>query len=281
MFGWAHEALDVARVHGAAVQHAHLLGDLRAVQVGERRADGGADGLGLLGRGRAPRADGPDGLVGHHAALRVGGVHAGERGAHLGAHELLGGALVAHGQRLAHAHDGVQARLDERLHLAVHVLVRLAEQLAALGVANDAARAADLLDHGHRDLSGVGAGGLPVHVLGVHGHLRLVEVEHGLGRLEVDVGRADDDVDVLAPGLLVVLVGDLLRQHHGLGDGVVHLPVACHHGFARHANFLSIETPRTGTVPVRGNRLLATSTPRRPGAPRPARAPWRRRRRWR
>ncbi len=43
----------------------------------------GTGRLGVLGRGRAPRADGPDGLVGHHEAGHLVGGQALQRGGDL------------------------------------------------------------------------------------------------------------------------------------------------------------------------------------------------------
>lgn len=49
---------------------------------------------------------------------------------------------------------GVMVGLDERAGLQIHFLVGLAEQIAALGMADDAEGAADVLDHGDGNLAG-------------------------------------------------------------------------------------------------------------------------------
>lgn len=120
---------------------------------------------------------------------------------------------------------GVMVGLDERAGLQIHFLVGLAEQIAALGMADDAEGAADVLDHGDGNLAGKRALGLPVDVLGAHGDIHAVELEDALHRLEIHKRRADGHVHQLEPVALHA-VGDLLSEHHGLGDGVVHLPVA-------------------------------------------------------
>lgn len=81
--------------------------------------------------------------------------------------------------------------------------------------------------------------GLPVNVLGAHGDIHAVELEDALHRLEIHKRRADGHVHQLEPVALHA-VRDLLSEHHGLGDGVVHLPVAGNEVLAGHiASFLA------------------------------------------
>ena len=91
----------------------------------------------------------------------------------------------------------------------------------------------DVLEHGNRYLAREGALRLPIHVLRADLNGLMVELEHRVDRLQIDGGRANEHVHGVGP-MLVEVVGDGLRQHHGLGIGVVHLPVSCHKRFAGH-----------------------------------------------
>ena len=71
---------------------------------------------------------------------------------------------------LADAEDRLEARLQRRGHLLLQRAVGLAEVLAPLGVAEHHAVDAELGQHRRRDLAGVGALGLLVHVLGADAH---------------------------------------------------------------------------------------------------------------
>ena len=75
------EEAHVLGLHRAAVEDAHLVCRLLAKELCQGGADGSADLLGLLWGGGAPGADGPDGLVGHHALGRLRGLQAGKPGA--------------------------------------------------------------------------------------------------------------------------------------------------------------------------------------------------------
>src|SRR3989304_4425075 len=77
-------------------------------------------------------------------------------------------------------------RRERRLGALAHGLVRLAEELAALGVADDRAGDAELEQHPGGDLAGEGALGGPVDVLRVD---RVAALARGRGR---DARRADD-----------------------------------------------------------------------------------------
>ena len=111
----------------------------------------------LLRSSGAPGADGPNGLVGNDNACHVVSFQAGEGGAHLRSNEIQMVTLVANVQGLAYADNGLHAACDQGLHLGVHLLIGLAEILPALGMADDAVSAADLLDHVDRNLTGIGA----------------------------------------------------------------------------------------------------------------------------
>ncbi len=83
--------------------------------------------LGLVsGRGLAG-ADGPDGLVSDDHVLHLLGGHAAQSDLGLHPHQLLGHALLALGQALAHADDDLQARVQGSLGALVDGLVGLAK----------------------------------------------------------------------------------------------------------------------------------------------------------
>ena len=117
----------------------------------------------LLGRRHPAGADRPDWLVGDHQSLvRSHGI---PDGLDLHAqHELhlAGFALL---QRLPDAGDHPQAVLESRDRAPGDRLVRLAEVLTPLGMADDRARDTELHEHGRRDLARVGAVAGPVDVL--------------------------------------------------------------------------------------------------------------------
>src|SRR6476661_4241960 len=59
-----HDRRDVVRLDAAAVEHAHAVGDVTAVELGEQGTDRRADLLRVLGSRDLAGADGPDRLVG-------------------------------------------------------------------------------------------------------------------------------------------------------------------------------------------------------------------------
>ena len=96
--------------------------------------------------------------------------------------------------RLADAGDDAEARLERRLRASRDARVGLAEVLPPLRVADDRAVDAELEQHRRRDLAGVRALGLPVHVL-------RVRREAGLdARVQRGVRRRDDRVDAVDAG---------------------------------------------------------------------------------
>ena len=103
-------------------------------------------------------------------------------------HEL-GVAGLALLERLADAGDHAEPGLERGARAARDHLVGLAEELAPLRVADERALDAELEQHRRRDLAGVGAARLPVHVLGIDRPAALD------GCAERDERRAEDDVD--------------------------------------------------------------------------------------
>ena len=79
-------------------------------------------------------------------------------------------------ERLADARDHAEPGIERRARAPGHHLVRLAELLPALRVADERTLYPQLEQHLGRDLAGVGAASLPVDVLGVD---RVRPVERG------------------------------------------------------------------------------------------------------
>ena len=143
----------------------------------------------LLGRGGLAGADRPHRLVGDHEPLVLAG---GERDRlDLDLEHELGVAGLALLQRLADAGDHAEPGFERGARAAGDGLVALAEQLPTLRVADERALDAELEQHLGRDLAGVGALRLPVHVLRVD---RAAALDRGRER---DERRAEDDVDAV------------------------------------------------------------------------------------
>ena len=154
----------VGRLDRAAVEDPDRIGR-RAIALRDQPADERACLVGLLWRRGAAGADRPDRLVGDDHAREVGVVDLGEVGRDLALEHRLDLVAVALGLGLATAQERQQVGREQRGDLARERLVGLAEQLAALGVADDRASGAEVGEHRDRDLAGEGAGLLGVNVL--------------------------------------------------------------------------------------------------------------------
>ena len=221
------EFLGVLLVHGPAVLDGDAPGHPGAVEAADGGADVGADLAGLLGGGGLAGADGPDGLIGDDAAAQLVGGDAEEGALHLQGDPFGGDAGLPLLQALAHADDGDQAGLDGGVDLLVHGEVGLVVVAAALGVADDDVLGPRLLDHVGGNLAGVGAVVQLVAGLGADGDVAVLEQPDG--GLDVHGGDAQHHVAPLALGHDGL---DLLGKGLGLGQGVVHLPVAGNDCFA-------------------------------------------------
>ncbi len=163
------------------------------------------------GRGCPAGTDRPDGLVRDHEVLAPTG-REGER-LDLDLEDELGVARLALLERLADTGDHAQSFVERCPCAPRHHLVRLAEELAALRVADERARDTELAQHRRRDLAGVCALRLPVDVLRVDLRAALD------GDRERGKRRAEDDVDALGR-----LEG--LEERARLRRPLEHLPVA-------------------------------------------------------
>ncbi len=152
--------------------------------------------------------DGPNRLVGEHGLGQGGHAALGDDRVQLAAHHLLGDAAFAFLQGLADAEDGGQAGGLGGGELLRHHGIALAEEGAALGVADDDVGATEILEHGRRNLTGVGTLGVLAEILRTPG----------------DLGPGE-------PGLHLRQVGKRHAYRHA--DLAVHFPVAGHQ-FATH-----------------------------------------------
>src|SRR5262245_3193152 len=222
-----HEVGDVARLHTAAVEDANRAGGLLVEHVPQRGADDGDGRVGVLGGGVATGADGPDRLVGDDREGRAGGAHAGERSADLAVDPLVGVSRFALLERLPHAHDRRHLVFEDGLELLVHVLVRLTDQLPALGVPDDDVRDVELRQHRRAHLARERALVLPVDVLGTEQDRDAIRLEHRLHGAKRGERRAHHDLAFLVVTVLEP-VRELLDDLDRVQMRVVHLPVAGH-----------------------------------------------------
>ena len=112
------------------------------------------------------------------------------------------------------------------MYFLVDDLIGLAEERAALAVADDDIAHAEVGEHVGGNLAGVGAALFKVDVLRADGDAAVLERAHG-GR-KVDRGRAHDDVAPFGFGKDGL---ELFGKGLGLAGGLVHFPVACDDGF--------------------------------------------------
>ena len=188
------EPRRIAGLHRAAVLDADGLGSLGADELRERRADESVDFLRLVGRSRAASADRPDGLVRDDKLRAVGGRDVLEADVHLADDDFLELAGVSLLKRLADAYDGRETGGNRGPGTQIDRLVRLAEILTALAVADDDILRARVEKHSGRDLARVGAGLLPVAVLRADADMS-ASGSRDCGR-HVNRGRAAHDLDV-------------------------------------------------------------------------------------
>lgn len=152
------------------------------------------DLLGLLLGSDLAGSDGPDGFVGNDNVLPVLLLDGGGNGLELALDDIVGDVLLALLEGLTDTSDDLEARVEGRLDLVSYELVRVAEERAALRVAEDDPWDAGVLDLLGGDFTSEGARLLAVRVLGrdLDGLLDVTgDVE------EVQGGGRNDDLCVL------------------------------------------------------------------------------------
>src|SRR5437773_11789432 len=251
--GLRHEGIDIIRLHAAAVEEADALRRRRRGAAADLAADGIVDLLRLSGRGGAAGADRPHRLVGDDASGELLGADVGEGRVDLPGNDGAGRFRLALLERLADADDRDESPGQHGVDAAVDGLVRVAEVLPALGVADDDVRAPGLAQHRDRDLARVGSLRLPVAVLG--GELDARPVDRLRHRVE---GREGGCHHHLPPARPRDVLGERARERHRLAARAVHLPVAGDQRCAAHGAF------SIGSV-------ASSSSARSPGSSRPSR----------
>src|SRR6266850_2598489 len=154
--GLRHEGIDIIRLDAAAVEEADALRRRRRGAAADLAADGIVDLLRLSGRGGAAGADRPHRLVGDDAGGELLGADVGEGRVDLPGNDGAGRLRLTLLERLADADDRNESGGQHGVDTPIDGLVRLAEELPALGVADDDERAPRLAQHRDRDLARVG-----------------------------------------------------------------------------------------------------------------------------
>src|SRR5207247_4064159 len=186
--------------------------------------------------------------VGENAAGDVVGAEPGPTGAELPFYHRESQTLTALFLRLAHAEERHEPVSERRRHLAVDLLVSLAEYVAALGVSEEHISATQLDEHARSDLPGEGAPVLPVAVLSAPPDGRAGE--HFRHRGQRRVGWAHRHLHATRTLEPFPYRGG---EGAGLGDRAVHLPVAHHEGRPHHGASSRAATPGS-TRPSRNSR---------------------------
>ncbi len=226
---WPRGAGGIVGLDAAAVEDAHLRGDVGAEQLGDFSADDLVRVGGHLGRGGFAGADGPDGLIGNDDGRGHFGGDAGERSGDLGLENLFGFAGFALGEDFADADDGNQAVLERGVELLVDDFVGLGEVLAALGVADERMRAADGLELADGGFAGVGAFFGKVDVLRADGDVRSLGGFNDGGQQD---GRGEQG-DLVA-GVAGNQGQEGIDKSLGFGGRFVHLPISGNECFTGH-----------------------------------------------
>ena len=92
---------------------------------------------------------------------------------------------------------------------------------------DDAVGATRILDHRDRDLARISTRRLEIDILSSDFDIGLVEIDDRLHRTNIDRRNAENHF-YLVPRAIVI-VAELLSECDGFWDGLIHLPVACHH----------------------------------------------------
>src|SRR3989338_3583885 len=221
-----HKLVYVIGLHGTAVKHAHGFGVGLAVNALHLFAHENMGVLRLVGCGGLAGADGPDGLVGYYDLRGLGGGDAGESAVKLGFKNAVSLLALALLEGFADAEYGHDIGLYRGLHLFVHHLVGLEEDLAALGMADDSVGAASVYYLGRGDGPGESAFLLPGHVL--RGKENFGTGQRGLYGVQAGKTRGEEDF------MLKIRIEPFLYgggEVRGLFRGQMHLPVPSYHRY--------------------------------------------------
>ena len=193
------------------------------------------DFLSLFRSGNLAGADGPHGFVGDGDAGRVPETlrELGGDGVELFEDDIVGSAGFTVLEGLTTAGDDVHTSGGALLNLGGDDVVGLAEEGAALGVADDDGLDAGVEKHVDGDLTSEGAT-LDVGVLAGDDELGVAEL--GLDEADVEEGRGDDTFDIVGD---LSHVEDVDEVDNG-GSGTIALPVGSDDG-AGLGHFLFIK----------------------------------------
>lgn len=211
------EGTRVLAVDGTTVDDSDLVG-LGANLVLEVGSDLVVDLLGVLGGGSETGTDGPDGLVGNDHVGPV--LDLGDDGVELGSDNVQGLASLLLVNGLSDTEDDVETVVKSVLGLVGNPLGGLLVDGSSLGVAENDPLGSNVLELGHRHLTGEGTVSLVERVLASHRHGGLLQ--RLLGEQEVGEGGRDDHLG------LGVELGGVESLNNGL-DGLqraVHLEVS-------------------------------------------------------
>src|SRR5579859_217002 len=230
-FGLGDKGAEVFGGDAAAVLHLQAIGDRLAADLGDGLADQRDGPVGILRRRGAAGADRPDRLVRDDDRRQV--VDAVKRGPNLAGDDDFGLTALLLFETFAHTDDRYERVLEGRLDLAADQRIILVAVLAAFGVAkNDIGREA--LEHPRGDLTGEGAPGFGVQVLGADGDVGPAQTVRN--RRERHERRTHNPFD---SRIALQSRRQRVDERQPLGDGGVHLPVAGHDRSARaHAQSL-------------------------------------------
>jgi len=218
--GLLNQGSGVGVSHGATVQNSSLLSGLLGDVLGEPGSHGRVRLLGLLGGSGLASADGPDGLVSDNDLGPVLDVLA--DGSELSGVDLVGLVGLSLVELLADAGHHVEAVLEGELGLQGNDVVGLAEDVAALGVAEDDPVDGGVDGHLGGELTGLGTVVVEGSILSGHLH-----VGAGKGLLhggDVELGGGHNNLD--SCGVEGERLEDLHGEFAGKFKSAIALPVA-------------------------------------------------------